>query len=434
MITYIERRGTVLKINITAISDRLIWFITLVFLVLSLTISFALGDADYGAYVLFVCLFGLILCYLVRDQGRITVSFTWMHMYMLLFIGVCYLSSLNALDPSVALSRSFDIVKIFCMLIVLYMCFQREKSVDSLLKIGMWTGYIVCFYTVYYYGLDYFINVLSSSARIANDALNANTVGLLGANAIVMTVYYMMYKKPQWWNLIALPTLGILAATGSRKALVFVVIGIVLLFVFKSFRSKNIVNSLAKLAVYLGIVIITFIGILQLPIFSEVLERMSSMVDAFTGTGGDSSAIIRMALVDIGWDLFHQSPLIGVGINNPSVYTYSIFGRENYYLHNNYIELLAGTGIVGVITYYSMYVYLVYNMIRYHDFHSNEYVMVFILLISQLVMDMGLVSYESKSTYFYMMLFFMETKILRTKRGTLHEHTDSIEQRETVHL
>lgn len=319
------------------------------------------------------------------------------------------------------------------MLIVLYMCFQREKSVDSLLKIGMWTGYIVCFYTVYYYGLDYFINVLSSSARIANDALNANTVGLLGANAIVMTVYYMMYEKPRWWNIIALPTLGILAATGSRKALVFVVIGIVLLFVFKSFRSNNIVNSLAKLAAYLGIVIIAFIGILQLPIFSEVLERMSSMIDAFTGTGGDSSAIIRMALVDIGWDLFHQSPLIGVGINNPSVYTYSIFGRENYYLHNNYIELLAGTGIVGVITYYSMYVYLVYNMIRYHDFHSNEYVMVFILLISQLVMDMGLVSYESKSTYFYMMLFFMETKILRTKRGALHEHTDSIEQRKTVH-
>ena len=66
------------------------------------------------------------------------------------------------------------------------------------------------------------------------------------------------------------------------------------------------------------------------------------MVDAFTGTGGDSSAIVRMALVDIGWDLFHQSPIIGVGINNPAVYTYSIFGRENYYLHNNYIELLGG--------------------------------------------------------------------------------------------
>ena len=405
-----------MKLNITTISNRLIWFITLVFLVLSLTISFALGDADYGAYVLFVCLFGLILCYLVRDQGRITVSFTWMHMYMLLFIGVCYLSSLNALDPSVAMSRSFDIVKIFCMLIVLYMCFQREKSVDSLLKIGMWTGYIVCFYTVYYYGLDYFINVLSSSARIANDALNANTVGLLGANAIVMTLYYMLYDRPRWWHIIALPTLGILAATGSRKALVFVVVGTVLLFIFKSLRSANVINSIAKIfGSLLGLTIVG-VAVLQLPMFAEVLDRMSSMVEAFAGTGGDSSTIIRMALVDIGWDLFYQSPITGVGVNNPSVYTFFLYGKENYYLHNNYIELLAGTGIIGLLAYYSMYLYVAYNLIRYRDFHSNEYVMVLILFLSQIVMDMGMVSYESKSTYFYMMLFYLEVQLLRKGR------------------
>ena len=109
-----------------------------------------------------------------------------MHGYMLLVIGVSYLSAMNATDTAVAMSRSFDIVKIFFMLIILYMCYQDKKSVDTLLKLGMWTGYIVCFYTVFFYGLDYFITVLSSSARIANDALNANTVGLLGANAIVM--------------------------------------------------------------------------------------------------------------------------------------------------------------------------------------------------------------------------------------------------------
>ena len=157
------------------------------------------------------------------------------------------------------------------------------------------------------------------------------------------------------------------------------------------------------------------------------------MVEAFTGTGGDSSTIVRLMLVDIGWDLFHQSPLIGVGIHNPSVYTYSIFGIENYYLHNNYIELLAGTGIIGVVTYYSMYVYLVYNMLRYHDLHSNEYVMVFILLMSQLVMDMGLVSYESKS---YLLLhdaiFIWKYKFLHAKREALDEYTNNIEQREEV--
>ena len=405
-----------MKLNITAIADRMIWFITLIFLVLSLTISFALGDANYGAYVLFVCLFGLIICYLIREQGVIKFRLTWMHGYMLLFIGACYLSTINAIEPSVALSRSFDIVKIFFMLIILYMCYQDKTSVDTLLKIGMWTGYIVCFYTVYFYGLDYFITVLSSSARIANDALNANTVGLLGANAIVMTLYYMLYDRPRWWNIIALPTLGILAATGSRKALVFVVVGTVLLFVFKSLRSTNVVNSIAKIIGSLLALTLIGIAVLQLPMFSEVLDRMSSMVDAFSGTGGDSSTIIRMALVDIGWDLFYQSPITGVGVNNPSVFTYFVYGKENYYLHNNYIELLAGTGVIGLLAYYSMYIYIAYNLIRYRNFHSNEYVMVLILFLSQIVMDMGMVSYESKSTYFYMMMFYLEVQLLRKGR------------------
>ena len=88
-----------MKLNITAIADRMIWFITLIFLVLSLTISFALGDANYGAYVLFVCLFGLIIFYLIRGRV-IKFRFTWMHGYMLLFIGACYLSTINAIEPS----------------------------------------------------------------------------------------------------------------------------------------------------------------------------------------------------------------------------------------------------------------------------------------------------------------------------------------------
>ena len=54
-------------------------------------------------------------------------------------------------------------------------------------------------------------------------------------------------------------------------------------------------------------------------------------------------------LVDDWLGLFYQSPITGVGVNNPSVYTFFLYGKENYYLHNNYIELLAGTGIIGLI-------------------------------------------------------------------------------------
>jgi len=74
---------------------------------------------------------------------------------------------------------------------------------------------------------------------------------------------------------------------------------------------------------------------------------------------------------------------------------------------------------IGLIAYYSMYLYVAYNLIRYRDIHSNEYIMVLILFLSQIVMDMGMVSYESKSTYFYMMLFYLEVQILR--KGRKHE-------------
>ena len=60
---------------------------------------------------------------------------------------------------------------------------------------------------------------------------------------------------------------------------------------------------------------------------------------------------------------------------------------------------------------------MAYNLIRYRDFHSNEYVMVLILLLSQILMDMGIVSYESKSIYFYMMLFYLEVQMLRKGRN-----------------
>ena len=96
-----------------------------------------------------------------------------------------------------------------------------------------------------------------------------------------------------------------------------------------------------------------------------------------------------------------------------------MYGKDNYYLHNNYIELLAGTGVIGLLAYYSMYLYVAYNLIRYRDIHSNEYIMVLILFLSQIVMDMGMVSYESKSTYFYMMLFYLEVQLLR--KGQKHE-------------
>ena len=44
-----------------------------------------------------------------------------------------------------------------------------------------------------------------------------------------------------------------------------------------------------------------------------------------------------------------------------------------------------------------------------------QYLMVLILFLSQIVMDMGMVSYENRSTYFYMMMFLFRGAIAPEK-------------------
>ena len=69
------------------------------------------------------------------------------------------------------------------------------------------------------------------------------------------------------------------------------------------------------------------------------------------------------------------------------------------YLHNNYLEQLVNLGIVGFGIYYGIYVYLIrhiYALLKKHEFVSST---IFVILISQLVSDIAVTSYNVKFTY-----------------------------------
>ena len=82
------------------------------------------------------------------------------------------------------------------------------------------------------------------------------------------------------------------------------------------------------------------------------------------------------------------------------------------YLHNNYIELLAGGGIIGAAVYYSMYVYLLTKTWKLRLYKNDEYGICLIVMLLLLIVDWGSVSCYSKSTYFYFMLFNLQVKNL----------------------
>ena len=129
----------------------------------------------------------------------------------------------------------------------------------------------------------------------------------------------------------------------------------------------------------------------------------------------DSSTQTRQRFIQLGIEQFWKKPFLGIGIDS-SGEMLAQQGEHRTYLHNNFVELLACGGIVGFSIYYSIYVYLIYNLWNLREFSKGESDICLIILGIMLVMDYGLVSYYQKAQYFYFMVCFIQVGILKRKK------------------
>ena len=129
----------------------------------------------------------------------------------------------------------------------------------------------------------------------------------------------------------------------------------------------------------------------------------------------DSSTITRFNMIRVGWKYFIEHPLIGCGIGNSRYIVGEALGKFTYF-HNNFIELLASVGIFGFISYYSIYAYLLWNLYKIFIKDNNTKALIlFVILLVQLMLDFGMVSYYSKMTYVYFALGAAEIYIKKKK-------------------
>src|SRR5699024_3962119 len=93
---------------------------------------------------------------------------------------------------------------------------------------------------------------------------------------------------------------------------------------------------------------------------------------------------------------------LGYGINNYIDLLGAAIG-EYAYSHNNYVELLVGVGLIGTVVYYLAFIYIFRNAIR----HLNNYSkFAIVTVITILIIDYGLVSYNLVYIQFFIGLAF----------------------------
>lgn len=116
---------------------------------------------------------------------------------------------------------------------------------------------------------------------------------------------------------------------------------------------KKLTGTMLKTLAVAAIAVIS-VGVLAtfVPAVQATLERFIELSDDGTGNG-------RSYLYDFAWSMFHANPLLGCGWGAYSKYVattplgamYSNLGFSSMSTHNVYLQLLAETGVIGLISF-----------------------------------------------------------------------------------
>ena len=395
-----------------SLSDRVIWLLTGF-----LFASFYIFETyAWGRYIFLGTSFAILVFWVFKKGVRKNIggSFklgAW-HYHLIALSAFSLISSLWALSSEDAVQKAITLLQILICLSFLYLYYQDNIPMMKVLQIIKWAGYGVTVYAFVFYGYDFIVSSLDSEMRLDNEFSNVNSIGMLSAIAIVIQVYELLYyRKIELEAVFCIPSIIMVAATQSRKALVIGVVGIILVLIYVN-SGKNFGKSLFKIVLALTICAFVFQYLSQLAIFNGVSKRMMGLVALYSGVGdAGESATIRDKMVHLGWEYFLANPIGGVGFGCPRILAKTYLNFDAY-LHNNYIELLAGGGIIGAAVYYSMYVYLLTKTWKLRLYKNDEYGICLIVMLLLLIVDWGSVSCYSKSTYFYFMLFNLQVKNL----------------------
>lgn len=303
----------------------------------------------------------------------------------------------------------------------LYWHYIQEPNVYELVKSTMWAGYFVALYTIYFYGLRTILLATAGVAtRLNNDYSNVNSIGMACALSLVIQFWGLLYKNFSWRTVIFVPpTLLVIAATQSRKALLFAVGGIFLILLLKNSSQKNFLKNTFRVILSIFVLVILLYAVVKFDLFSGISERLKSMLNMFTGKGKvDTSALRRSKMISLGLKWWSQFPIAGIGISNPHILVARYLNLDAY-LHNNFVELLCGGGIIGFTLYYGRYLYLFWGLWKYRNAEKDYFAVGFVWLAMMLVMDLAMVSYYSKLHNFYYMIHFLNVECLKRRSGEL---------------
>lgn len=392
--------------------NKMIWILTVV--MLSSQIIFSAYS-----WVNIIFIFSGVLIFVldnISNKGSI-LPFGRMQKSYAIFIIYGFLTSIWSLDPKISVGLSITLTYVIISITLIEPHYLRYNDLEKLKSVIIWSGIIIALYTVYSFGINGLIESSKSyHTRILSTFDNVNTISMFCAFGVLLQFESWIYNKKFRLSLLFLPvSLFVVACLQSRKAITILFLGCLFLLIFKNYSSRNLIISLFKIILSIAIILWFFYTVINLEIFSGLHERLNGMF-ALLGDqyNIDSSSMTRQAMFKTGIHIWKNNLIQGIGLGTSHIMVMKYLGI-NTYLHNNYIELLSSTGLLGFIFYYSMHIYILISLIKYRNNDKQIFDLGLMWILLTLIIDFGLVSYYGRVEIFYLMCQFINLNLLIKK-------------------
>ncbi|ALS76419.1 hypothetical protein AUC31_14960 [Planococcus rifietoensis] len=354
---------------------------------------------------LFFVMFMALIARKIILENEIKVPKFIIIIIILLFLS--FLSYFWSMDGNIVFSKSVTLAQLSILSLGIYNTIEKKRDIEKLLKYIVVGGLIMCGYSIYYYGLEELLNALLYGLRVGGDINQENSFGYFSVITFAILVSYALHKKRYSPFLISTIPFLFAILSGSRKAVLLLIICLILLVMIYNYK------KIFTLFISLGVAMGALFWLSTLNIFDNTFKRFESLIASLSGNSEtDNSFETRSTMIQFGWEIFKESPLLGYGTGNYRVIYEDFFGTFSP-SHNNYIELLVNNGLIWTLIFYGLHLYIIFVLIRYikeRDYITNTLILLFSI---KLFGDFTTVTWYDKFTYVYLGIGFSWITLLK---------------------
>lgn len=342
--------------------------------------------------VLAGCFVYLVLIDLLLRKRKVVID--RVILLVLLFISVCAFSYFAALDGTLVLTKVKTLLLNFIFLIALINYLNDYNKLLKMMKYFIFSGTAAAVYII----LKSDFSVYSRLGKVLG---NENDIAIIIGIALIFVIYFVFFERKYKYSSMGIVMIPTIMLTGSREGILIIIMTVFFMLIF--LKENRNYERIRYIMIGMTIMAIVIVLAYKVPVLNHILwKRFVNLWRYITAKGTNEGSILQRALMTrFGIEIFLKRPFMGYGLNNYRV-LFKAFSRVSMYSHNNFIELLVGTGVIGTLSFYLIYADVLRSL--YLMLNSSERLPLVLFSLNAAIVTTGyfIVHYDSK--HFFILL------------------------------